>query len=158
MNLYGEFSFTHFTLALFALLVPLASAHGQVNKSEAPATSTEKQETRSDSKGDEKAAEMESLKLQVKQLQALLEQQQRALETIQKRLDETDGKTRAAVPVSLPRPDGTAGVSADLRTAALEVSQAPRNAPASSQAKGRWSRRWSGEGGRWRCCGIGSAC
>ena len=135
MNLYGEFSFTHFTLALFALLVPLVSAHAQVNKSEAPATYAQKQETRSDSKEDEKAGEMESLRSQVKQLQSLLEQQQRALETIQKRLDETDGKTRAAVPVSSPRPDGTAGISADLRTAVLEVNQAPRNAPAASQSK-----------------------
>src|SRR5437762_11224804 len=135
MNLYAKFSFTHITLAVFALLVPLVSAHGQVNKLDAPATSAQKQETRSDAKEDEKAGEMESLRSQVKQLQSLLEEQQRALETIQKRLDETDGKARAAVPVSLPRPDGTAGVSADLRTAALEVSQAPRNAPASSQAK-----------------------
>ena len=102
MNLYAKFSFTHITPAVFALLVPLVSAHGQVNKLEAPAASAQKQEPRSDSKGDEKAGEMESLRSQVKQLQSLLEEQQRALETIQKRLDETDGKARAAVPVSLP--------------------------------------------------------
>ncbi len=35
MNLYGKFSFTHLSPAVLALLVPLFSAHAQVNKAEA---------------------------------------------------------------------------------------------------------------------------
>ena len=135
MNLYGKFSFTHFSLAVFVLLVPLTSAHGQAINSEPPAITVQKSETRTDSKGDEKTEEMESLRSQVKQLQSLLEQQQRALENIQRRLDESDGNARAAVPVSSPRPDGTASVSTDLRTASLEVNQAPKNAQAASESK-----------------------
>jgi phosphate-selective porin OprO and OprP len=134
MNLY-KISLTHFSMAVLALLVPLASAHAQANKPEAAAISAQKAETPGDAKVDEKAGEMESLRSQVKQLQSLLEQQQRALENIQKRLDETDGKALAAVPVSSPRPDGSVTVSNDLRTAALEVTQAPKNTPAASQSK-----------------------
>lgn len=135
MNFHRKFSFSHLHLAILALLVPLASAHAQANKSEAPAISSQRPETQSDSKGDEKTAEMENLKSQVKQLQSLLEQQQRALENIQKRLDETDGKARTAFPVSSSGPDGAVSVSTDLRTASLEVNQAPKNAPAASQSQ-----------------------
>lgn len=136
MNLYRKLSLSHLHLAILALLVPLASADAQANKPEAPIISAQKPETRSDSKGDEKAGEMESLKSQVKQLQSLLEQQQRALANIQKRLDETDGKTQAAVPVSSSLPNGAAaGLSTELRTAALEVSKAPNAAAPASQPK-----------------------
>ncbi|MEK6288775.1 MAG: porin [Acidobacteriota bacterium] len=132
MNFDRKPSLFHLLLAIFALLVPLASAQAQANKSEAPAVSNQKPEQQSDTSG---ASEMEQLKSQVKQLQALIEQQQRALATIQKRLDETDGKARAAAAVSSTGLDGTVGVSADLRTASLQAGQAPKDAPAASQAK-----------------------
>ena len=132
MNFDRKTSLSHLYLIVLVLLLPLASAHAQANKSEAPVISDQ---TKGGAKRDEKAEDVEQLKSQVKQLQSLLEQQQRALENIQMRLDESDGNARAAVPVSSPRPDGTASVSTDLRTAALEVNQAPKKAPAASQSK-----------------------
>lgn len=136
MNLYGKFSRTNSSLAILALLVPLVSAPAQVTTSVDPAVAAQKSQSRSDTKGDEKTDEMESLRSQVKQLQSLLEQQQRALENIQKRLDETDGKTRVATtPVSVSQPDGSVTVSNDLRKAALEVTQAPKSAPAAGDSK-----------------------
>ena len=119
-------------LAILVVLVPLASAQAQANKSEAPVVSSQKAEKRSDTPGEEKAEDIEQLKYQVKQLQSLVEQQQRALEEIQKRLD---GKARVAAQVSSSRPDGTVTVSPDLHTASLEVNQAPKNALAASQSK-----------------------
>ena len=120
---------------MLVLLVPLASAQAQANKSEAPGVSNQKAEKRSDTPGEEKAEDIEQLKSQVQELQSLVEQQQRALADIQKRLDDTDGKARVATQVSSSRPDGTISVSPDLHTASLEVSQAPKDAPAASQSK-----------------------
>ena len=135
MKLYGKFSFTYLSLAGFVLLLPLVHVQAQqVAKSDELALPAQKPQTRNESKGDEKAGEMESLRLQVKQLQSLLEQQQRALETIQKRLDETDGKTQAAVPVSSSGTTG-AGISTELRPAVFEVSKAPNAATPASQPK-----------------------
>jgi phosphate-selective porin OprO/OprP len=132
MNFDRKTSFYHWRLAVIVLLVPLASAQAQTPAPEATAVANQKQ---SDAKKEEKAEEdIEQLKSQVKQLQSLVEQQQRALAEIQKRLDETDGKTRVTAQVSSSRTDGTI-VSADLRTASVEVNQAPKTAPAASQSK-----------------------
>lgn len=132
MNIDRKPSISHLLLAIVALLVPLASAQAQASKSEALLVSNQKPEQQSDTNG---ASEMEQLKTQVKQLQALIEQQQRALATIQKRLDETDGKARPAAAVYSSGLDGTVSVSPDLRSASLQAGQLPRDAPAASQAK-----------------------
>jgi phosphate-selective porin OprO/OprP len=122
----------HLRFAIVALLVPLASAQAQANRSEASVVPGQKVEAQSDARGQEKAEDIERLKSQLKQLQVLVEQQQRALALIQKRLDEGDGSTRAAVPASSSGPDGTIGVAPDLRAASFEASQTPKNAPAAS--------------------------
>jgi len=135
MNFDRKTSLYLLHLAVLVLLVPVASAQAQANRSEAPVVSNQKAENRSDAPGKEKAEDIEQLKSQVKQLQSLVEQQQRALADIQKRLDDTDGKARVAAQVSSPRPDGTVSVSPDLHTASLEVNQAPKNAPAEDKPK-----------------------
>jgi len=135
MNFDRKTSLYLLHLAVLVLLVSVASAQAQANRSEAPVVSNQKAENRSDAPGKEKAEDIEQLKSQVKQLQSLVEQQQRALADIQKRLDDTDGKARVAAQVSSPRPDGTVSVSPDLHTASLEVNQAPKNAPAEDKPK-----------------------
>jgi len=132
MNFDRKTSFYHWRLAVLVLLIPLASAQAQTTASE---TTAAVNQTQSDAKKEEKAEDMEQLKSQVKQLQSLVDQQQRALAEIQKRLDETDGKARVAAQLSSSRVGGTISVSPDLRTASLEVNQAPKNAAAASQAK-----------------------
>jgi len=135
MNFDRKTSLYLLHLAILVLLVPLASAQAQANKSEAPVVSNQRAEKRSDTPGEEKVEDIEQLKSQVKQLQSLVEQQQRALAVIQKRLDDTDGKARVAAQVSSSTPGGNVSVSPDLHTASLEVNQAPKNAPAASQSK-----------------------
>jgi phosphate-selective porin OprO and OprP len=122
-------------LATIALLIPLASAQAQANRSETHVVLGQKAEAQSDARREGKAEDVEQLKSQVKQLQSLVEQQQRALAIIQERLDEADERARAAVPASSSGPDGTVSVSPDLRTASLEAGQTPKNAPAASQSK-----------------------
>jgi len=135
MNFERKTSLYHLNLAVLVLLVPLTPAQSQTNKSESPVVSNQNVEKQVDAPREEKAEEMERLKSQVKQLQSLLEQQQRALAEIQKRLDETDGKARVAAQVLSSRPDGSVSISPGLRTASLEVNQAPQNSPAASQSK-----------------------
>jgi phosphate-selective porin OprO/OprP len=125
----------HLRLAIIALLVPLASARAQANTSAMLVVSPPKAEAQSDARREEKAEDIELLKLQVKQLQSLVEQQQRDLAIIQKRLDEADGRERAAIPASSSGPGGTVGVSPGPRSASLEAAQGPKNAPAASQSK-----------------------
>jgi hypothetical protein len=135
MNFNRKTSLCLLQLAILVLLLPLASAEAQANRSEAPVVSNQRAEKGTVTQGEEKAADIEQLKSQVKQLQSLVEQQQRALAEIQKRLDDTDGKARVAAQVSSSRPDGTVSVSPDLHTASLEVNQAPKNAPAEDKPK-----------------------
>jgi phosphate-selective porin OprO/OprP len=122
----------HLHLAVLVLVIPVAFVQAQTSTSGSPAVSNQSQGSAT---RNEKAEDVEQLKSQVKQLQLLVEQQQRALSEIQKRFDETDVKSRTSVPASSTRADGTVSVSPDLHTAALEVNQAPKNAPAATQSK-----------------------
>jgi phosphate-selective porin OprO/OprP len=133
MRFEGKSSLYRLQLAAFVLLVPVTFAQSQTTNS-APVAADQKAEKKVEMR-EESADEMDQLKSQVKQLQSLLEQQQRALAEIQKRLDETDGKARVAAQVLSSRPDGTVSVSSELRTAALEVDQAPKNSLAANQSK-----------------------
>lgn len=125
-------SLSRLYLTALVLLVPLASVQAQANKLEEPAVSNQ---TKPDNNRDENAETVEQLKAQMKQLQSLVEQQQRALADIQKRLDESDGRARVAAQVSSPAPDRTITLSPDLRAASLDVNKAPATAPAASQSK-----------------------
>ena len=129
MSLGRKLSLYHLQLAALVLLVPLASAQSQANKSQSPVVTDQKVEAKAETARAGSADEMEQLKSQVRQLQSLLEQQQQALAEIQKRLDGTDGKTRAAAQFESTKSDGTVNLSSGLRTSALEVN------PATSQSK-----------------------
>src|SRR4030095_6640040 len=96
--------------AVLVLLLPLAFAQAQTNTPGSPAVSNQRQGSAT---RDEKAEDVEQLKSQVKHLQLLVEQQQRALSEIQKRFDETDVKSRPSPPASSTRVDGTVSVSPD---------------------------------------------
>ncbi|MFY9558402.1 MAG: porin [Blastocatellia bacterium] len=122
----------HWYLALLVLLVPVIPVRAQVSKTETPVADS-RVEKPSDPSEYEKTEDMEALKLQVKQLQSLVEQQQRAIADIQKRLDETDVKSRTPWPVSTQRFDGAVTVSPDLRGASLEVNQASKDALSPNQ-------------------------
>jgi phosphate-selective porin OprO and OprP len=122
MNFYRKLFFPRLYLAVFVLAIPPASAQTQATKEGAPAAFSrqlEKSETK------RKADDVEQLKSKIEKLEALVEQQQRALAAVLKRLDEVDDRARAI----------TAGVSLDTRAASLEVHQVPNTAPAANQAK-----------------------
>ena len=132
MNFDKKTSLFSLHLAVLVLLIPLAFVQAQTNKPEPSVVSAQRQVN---STRDDKAEDVEQLKSQVKQLQLLVEQQQRALAEIQKRFDETDGKGRIPMPASSSKADGSVSVSADLHTASLEVNQAPKNSPTATQSK-----------------------
>ena len=125
------------SLSVISLLVIQASAQSQTGQSESPATNAQTLNPQNNPKLDERDAEVESLKSQLKQLQSLVEQQQRILTGIQQRLDEKDGKTAAAIPAASSKPDGNTGAGPELRTAAHEVNstKAPTAAPQPNQSQ-----------------------
>jgi phosphate-selective porin OprO/OprP len=123
MNFYRKDSFFHLYLAIITLFVPLVCTNAQTAK---PAPVESKQEEKPDS--------IEQLNSKIDKLQLIIEQQQRALAEVQKRLDEVDGKARA-VPASSSTPDGRVAGSPEVRNASLGGSQAPKNAPPASQSK-----------------------
>jgi phosphate-selective porin OprO/OprP len=113
-------------VAIFAIVLSSTPAHAQISlDSDEPSKPSEKT-------SDDKRDEVEELKAQVKQLQLLVEQQQRVLVEIQKRFDEADGKPRS-IPVSSS--NTAAEISSSVHTAVLETVQAPKNPPASNQPK-----------------------
>lgn len=130
MNFDIKTSVRHLQLAILVLFASLVSAHGQASKSESPAAP---HTTHSDTKREEEAEALEDLKSQVMQLRALVEQQQRALAEIQRRLEDTDNK--GPLQVRSPGAGGTIGVSPDLHAALLEVNQRPRKEPAANPSK-----------------------
>ena len=135
MNFDGKTFFFPLHLAIAALLVPLVSASAQSTKQQVPAVTAQTLEKQSDTRREEKINDIELLKTQMERLQSLVEQQQRALADLQRRLDEADAKTQAAVvPVGSSRTDGTVRVSPDLRPASLEAGQAPKSAPPATPA------------------------
>src|SRR5205085_12045270 len=79
--------------------------------------------------------QVKELKCKVEQLQLLVEQQQRALADMQKRVDELVSARPA--PVVSTGPGGTPVVSPDLRPASLEANAPAKPAPARAAAKPR---------------------
>jgi phosphate-selective porin OprO/OprP len=130
MNFDRKTLLCHLLLAILILLAPLSSAYGKATKSESPAVPNPAQ---NDTKQEEKDEDIDELKSQVKQLRALVEQQQRALAEIQRRLEDTDGKGPLQVP--LPAAGGTIGPSPDLHTALLEVNQEAKTETAAKPSK-----------------------
>ena len=130
MNFDRKTSLCHWQLAILVLLASLGSAYGQTTKSESPAVPNAAQ---INAKREEKAEDMEELKSQVKQLRALVEQQQRALAEIQRRLEDVGGK--GPLQVSSAGAGSTIGESPDLHTVLFEVNQAPKNEPAANPPK-----------------------
>lgn len=96
MNFVKHFSFRCLMFAALALMVPFASAQTQPQTSDSSTAHVQKTDSRSAASIESEADEMEQLKAQVRQLQLLLEQQQRALADVQRRLDEKDAKARLA--------------------------------------------------------------
>ncbi|MFL6275165.1 MAG: OprO/OprP family phosphate-selective porin [Blastocatellia bacterium] len=103
------------------MLIAVAPAHAQ--SSSAPADA--------DKKPAGEAGEIKELKTQVEKLQQLIEQQQRSMAEMQKRVDEL-GSARPA-PVVATRPDGTQVVSSDLRAVSLETKQTNQATPAAAK-------------------------
>jgi phosphate-selective porin OprO and OprP len=132
MNLVGKFFFFHLQLAVLVILVPLTSVRAQEVKSETPVETAQK---KAETSRTENQDEIGQLRSQVKHLQSLVEQQQRALEDIQKRLGLADGNGRGNAQVLSPASHETPSVAADLRTAAIEVKPQPDSAPPGSQSK-----------------------
>ena len=108
---------SHFFVAMVLLLLPAVSARAQARREEALNQTESKQASKDD---------LADMKSRLEQLQTLMEAQQRALAEMPKRLDEVEDKARAA---SLASPK-TDGITPELRTASLEVSQTPKTAPA----------------------------
>jgi phosphate-selective porin OprO/OprP len=133
MKLARNLSLSHWGLAAVLLMVPHTWAQAQTIPSEKTAASNPIQK---DDKREEKAEDIEVLRSQVKALQALVEQQQRALAEIQRRLDQPDGKPRVAAQVLRSGADSMMSAeSPDTRTGPLEVNQTSRSAAEASQAK-----------------------
>jgi phosphate-selective porin OprO and OprP len=118
-----------FSLHLFAagliLFVPVMPVHAQAYKEKPQEQLEPKHESNHD---------LEQLKTKVDQLQSLVEQQQRALTEVLKRLDELNGTARAVVPAMTADADGKIAVSPDLRPAALGPNAAPKSAPPAKEA------------------------
>lgn len=133
MNFGRESSPYRLLPAALVLLIPLISARSQTNQSESPVVPDQKVEAKAETPPEGSGDEIDQLKAQVKQLQLLLEQQQRALAEIQRRLEDTGGKARVAAQVS-PR-SVNSGVSREFPTPPPEVNQAPTDSSASSHLK-----------------------
>ncbi|MEN3334921.1 MAG: phosphate-selective porin OprO and OprP [Blastocatellia bacterium] len=116
---------------LIILMGSFVSARAQ--SASEPAGTSQPPETKQAAKPEGENGEVKQLKSQVEKLQQLLEQQPRARAEMQKRVD--DLSSARAAPVVTTKPDGTAVVSSDLRTASLETSPAAKPAPAQAQAK-----------------------
>src|SRR5437868_8210929 len=105
----------HLLGVLIVLLLAFVPAHAQ------SVSANQQPEAKPITKPEGEAGEVKELKSKVEQLQLLIEQQQRVLAEMQKRVD--DLSSARVAPVVSTRPDGTAVVSADLRAAALETNQ-----------------------------------
>ncbi|HVG21154.1 MAG TPA: hypothetical protein VNI02_19055, partial [Blastocatellia bacterium] len=79
-------------LAAIALLLPVLTTQAQTNARKADAPDAPKAGATA---GDN---DVEQLKSKLEQLQSLVEQQQRAMAEMQKRIDDIDGRSRAATP------------------------------------------------------------
>jgi phosphate-selective porin OprO/OprP len=131
MKLSTIWSRFHLLGVLIVLLSSLVSAQAQTASE--PVGGSQQPEAQQMAKAEGENGEVKQLKSQVEKLQLLIEQQQRAMAEMQKRVD--DLSSARAAPVVSTKPDGTTVVSADLRTASLETNQAAKPAPAQSPAK-----------------------
>lgn len=116
---------------MVVLLISLGSAHAQT--AGGAASPDHQPETNAGAKPGGEDGEVKQLKSKVELLQQLVEQQQRALAEMQKRVE--DLSNARAAPVTTTRPDGTTAVSPDLRTAALETAPTAKPAAAQTPAK-----------------------
>ncbi|HKP14393.1 MAG TPA: hypothetical protein VJZ91_19890, partial [Blastocatellia bacterium] len=119
-------------LGLLAIvLASIVTAHAQA--ADEPAGSAGQQrEVSQTTKSESASAEVKNLRSQVDRLQLLVEQQQRALAEMQKRVDDLSAR---AAPVVTNGPDGKPVVSNDLRAASLETNTAAKPSAAQAPAK-----------------------
>jgi phosphate-selective porin OprO/OprP len=132
MNFNRKTSILNLYLAVLVLLITVTFVRAQTTTPGSPVVSNQRQASAT---RNEKAEDVEELKSQVRQLQLLVEQQQRALSEIQKRFDEIDVKSHAVVPISSTRADDTNSVLPNLHTASLDTTEPPKNATAVMQPK-----------------------
>ena len=93
------------------------------------AASDPKAKTANDPKQQQPSSEIEQLKSKIDTLVSLVEQQQRQMTDMQKRIDEIDSKSKAAAAIST---DPQARLETDLKTAALETVQTQKPETGSS--------------------------
>ncbi len=120
----------YFLGLLVAMLASAATAQAQAANS--PDAAGQRQEVKQATKPEADKIEVKELRSQVDKLQLVVEQQQRALAEMQKRVDELSAR---AAPVVTTKPDGTTGVSSDLRAASLDANQPAKPAAAQTPAK-----------------------
>src|SRR5215813_4391014 len=117
----------HLIVVFVVLCVLLIQANAQEVKSDSSAVA----QSQMNGKREVVAEDVEQLKLQVKQLQSLVEQQRRATEEIQRRLDETGENEHKPLPASFSRTDEMIAASPDPRSTSNFVKQAPISTRAS---------------------------
>jgi phosphate-selective porin OprO/OprP len=112
--------------AAVALLLPTLSAQAQTNDHKA--------KTPEELKAEEKSGnDVEQMKSKLEQLQLIVEQQQRAMAEMQKRIEDLDGRARAAVPAPASlKVDAATGAQPELRAASSEVAQTQKSDSPSS--------------------------
>jgi phosphate-selective porin OprO and OprP len=114
----------HLVFTATALLSPVLTTQAQ--------TSAQNSKAVDESRAEGKAGnDVEQLKSKLEQLQSLVEQQQRAMTEMQKRIDDLDGRARAAAPASL-KVGAASAPQTEARTASLEVAQTQKSDPPSS--------------------------
>ncbi|HSB08040.1 MAG TPA: porin [Blastocatellia bacterium] len=118
MNFNRKTPFYRACPMLVALLIATASAHAQTTREQSAARSNAEAE-QNEANPAESAAAVKLLNSKIDRLQLLIEQQQRALTEMQKRLDGLEGR---ATPSS--KNDGNDVTSADLRTASIRTTPA----------------------------------
>jgi phosphate-selective porin OprO/OprP len=116
----------HLVFAAIALLLPILTTQAQ--------TTAQKAKGPDESKAEEKPGnDVEQLKSKLEQLQSLVEQQQKAMTEMQKRIDDIDGRARAAAPApALLKVDAASGTQPEAQRASLEVAQTQKSDPPSS--------------------------
>jgi phosphate-selective porin OprO/OprP len=117
---------------LLSLLVVMMACVLSAQAQTTGATDAVQREVKQTTKPEGDKPEVQELKSQVDKLQLIVEQQQRVLAEMQKRIDDLSAR---ATPVVTNKPDGTTAVSSDLRTASLETNQATK--PAATQASAK---------------------
>lgn len=134
MSLISKTAYRWLYFSMIVLFIPFTSAAAQSNKNEAPTTANQDQSKPAEPGSNNSDREIEQLKSKVNRLESLVEQQQRALAEVLKRLGEIDPNARVAAPVTSTGPGGTIVASPDLRAASLEVATSPATTPGNKPA------------------------